>query len=134
MLITPGYAAIFALLFLALSARVILLRRSRQIALGDGGQALLRRAMRVHANFAEYVPFSLLLIYFLELQTTVSLWIHLLCGGLLVGRLLHAYGLSQVKEPLAYRVTGMALTLAVLSGSALAILVRYVFESTGTSL
>ncbi|MEN9842262.1 MAG: hypothetical protein RLZZ612_91 [Pseudomonadota bacterium] len=33
-----------------------------RVAVGDGGHPELLRAMRVHANFAEYVPLSLGLI------------------------------------------------------------------------
>jgi uncharacterized membrane protein YecN with MAPEG domain len=36
------------------------------IAIGDAGNPEMLRAMRVHSNFAEYVPLSLLLIYFVE--------------------------------------------------------------------
>ena len=56
------YAALLALLFVALSWRTIGLRRRYCVAVGDGGQPELLRAMRVHANFAEYVPLALLLI------------------------------------------------------------------------
>ncbi|MDG2992353.1 MAPEG family protein [Candidatus Synechococcus calcipolaris G9] len=125
MLITPGYAALFALFLIGLSGRVIILRGKSSVALGDGGQIGLKRAIRVHANFVEYVPFTLFIIYLLEVQTGSSLWIHGLCGGLFLGRCLHAFGLSQTKENLIYRVTGMVVTFAVLAGAAIAILVSY---------
>ena len=41
--ITPIYAALFALFFVALSLRVIRFRRSARISLGDGGDEELRR-------------------------------------------------------------------------------------------
>lgn len=52
-LVAP-YAAVLGLLFAALSVRTLLLRRRLRVALGDGGDERLLRAMRVHANFAEY--------------------------------------------------------------------------------
>jgi uncharacterized membrane protein YecN with MAPEG domain len=61
MRVTALYAAPLALLFLVLSVRVIQRRRSGQVALGDGGDHLLLRCMRVQANFAEYVPIALIL-------------------------------------------------------------------------
>jgi len=64
MLVTPVYAAILVALFLSLSVRVIGLRRRLKVAVGDGGSEPLLRAIRAQANFAEYVPFSLLLIAF----------------------------------------------------------------------
>lgn len=60
------YAALLALLFVALSIRTLLMRRRLGIAIGDAGNESMLRAMRVHSNFAEYVPLSLLLIYFVE--------------------------------------------------------------------
>nr|WP_323893986.1 MAPEG family protein [Aeromonas allosaccharophila] len=66
MTILPVYAALLALLFVLLSIRTIRTRHSRRVALGHGDDPAMLRAMRVHANFAEYVPLALLLIYFVE--------------------------------------------------------------------
>ena len=66
MTILPVYAALLALLFVLLSIRTIRTRHSRKVALGHGDDPAMLRAMRVHANFAEYVPLALLLIYFVE--------------------------------------------------------------------
>ena len=54
--IIPIYAALLALLFLALSVRTLRLRRRLNISVGDAGNTKMLRAMRAHANFAEYVP------------------------------------------------------------------------------
>lgn len=120
--ITPFYSAILALLFLVLSVRTLRLRRSLKIPIGDAGNRQMLRAMRVHANFAEYVPFSLLLIFMLELQDAHSLLLHLLCVCLLVGRISHAYGVSRDPENFRFRVFGMAMTFTALGGSAFSIL------------
>jgi len=56
MIITSIYASLLAVLFFVLSARVILLRRVVGVGLNDGGNDYLRRLIRVHGNFAEYVP------------------------------------------------------------------------------
>ena len=45
--------------------------------------------MRVQANFADYVPLSLLLLAFAELQGRPVWLIHTLCAVLVVGRLVH---------------------------------------------
>lgn len=90
MTVTPVYAAVPGLIFVALSIRTISMRRRHRVAVGDGGNAELRRAMRVHANFAEYVPLALLLIFFVEHDGTKTLLVHALCFALLSGRLLHA--------------------------------------------
>jgi uncharacterized protein len=112
--ITAFYASLLALLFLLLSARVIAQRREARVEIGHGDSYQLLRRMRVHANFAEYVPFALLLIALAESLKAPSLFLHLLGLGLLAGRLIHAYGLSQTPNILRLRVLGMTLTLTVI--------------------
>lgn len=112
--ITALYAGLLAPLFVLLSARVIVRRRSARVAIGHGEDALLLRRMRVHANFAEYVPIALILMALAEsMQTSVYL-LHATGVALVAGRLIHAYGVSQPKERLPLRVTGMVLTLSVI--------------------
>ena len=112
--ILPIYAAVFAIFFVVLSIRTIRQRRKLKIGLGDSGNNDMQRAMRVHANFAEYVPLSLLMIYLVEQSGVYAWFVHTLCLGLLAGRLSHAYGVSQVKENFRFRVAGMSSTFAVL--------------------
>ena len=116
--ILPIYAAVFAIFFVVLSIRTIRQRRKLKIGLGDSGNNDMQRAMRVHANFTEYVPLSLLMIYLVEQSGVYAWFLHALCLGLLVGRLAHAYGVSQQRENFRFRVTGMILTFATLITSA----------------
>lgn len=76
--------------------------------------------MRVHTNFAEYVPFSFLLIVLLELNKTNAMLLFALCSMLLVGRLVHAFGVSMENERFIYRVSGMAMTFTVILIAAVA--------------
>ena len=116
--ILPIYAAVFAIFFVVLSIRTIRQRRKLKIGLGDSGNNDMQRAMRVHANFTEYVPLSLLMIFLVEQSGVYAWFLHALCLGLLVGRLAHAYGVSQQRENFRFRVTGMILTFATLITSA----------------
>ena len=127
MTITPLNAALLGLVFVALSLQTIRLRRRHRVALGDGDQAPLRRAMRVHANFAEYVPLALLLMFFVERGGGSALRIHALGIALLAGRLLHAWGVSQLRENLRYRTIGMVLTFSVIISACLFLLFARVF-------
>ena len=122
-MITPLYAAIVALLFVLLSVRTLRLRRKLKVAIGHGDQPQLERAARAHANFAEYVPIALLLIYFLEVSSASGLSIHILCALLVVGRASHAYGVSQIEEDYRYRVFGMVLTFTAIISAALGIII-----------
>jgi len=123
---TSLYAAFLAILFVTLSFRTISARRRLRIAIGDAGDAGMLRAMRVHSNFAEYVPFSLVLIYFVEVSNASQWLIHGLGLCLLFGRLLHAFGVSQQNETLTIRVTGMALTFTSILGSSACLLYFFI--------
>ncbi len=123
MQITALYAGLLAPLFIFLSIRVIGQRRAARVAVGHGDDNLLLRRMRVHANFAEYVPLVLVLMALAENLKTTPILLHAVGILLLVGRILHAYGVSQPKENLNLRVAGMAMTFTALGiGAALCLL------------
>ena len=124
MFVTPFYAAVLARLFIALSVRTLRMRRTLGVGLGDQGEPRMLRAMRVHANFAEYVPLTIVLMLMLELQGAVPALVHVLCICLLVGRVSHAYGVSREPENYRFRVFGMAMTFTALGGSAAALLLE----------
>ena len=109
--VVPPHAAALAVLFVLLSLRVIQARRSQGDALGAEGDAALLRRVRVHANFAEHVPFALLLLAMAELRGAWPALLHLLCATLMLGRLPHAWGVSQPKEDFRFRVAGVGCTL-----------------------
>ena len=119
MVITAFYAALLALFFVFLSIRVIGWRRLKSVELGHGEDSQLLRRMRVHANFAEYVPFTLLLMAIAESMTAPHPLIHVAGLILIAGRLMHAYGLSQTPHILRLRVGGMILTFTALALSAI---------------
>jgi uncharacterized membrane protein YecN with MAPEG domain len=120
--IVPLYAALLALIFVALSMRTIRLRQRLRVAIGDGGHETLRRAARAHSNFAEYVPLALLLLFFVESAGASAMFVHALCASLLAGRLMHALGVSRVPEPLALRAAGIVLTFIPIVAAALRLL------------
>ena len=116
--IIPLYAALLALLFIYLSAQTIKVRRRVRVAVGDGGNSEMLRAMRVHANFAEYVPLTLVLLGMLELQASPAWVLHALGVLLLVARCSHAYGVSQSDENFRFRVLGMMGTFSTMGVAA----------------
>jgi uncharacterized membrane protein YecN with MAPEG domain len=117
--ITAFYAALLAVLFLVLSVRVIGWRRESRVEFGHGEDSELLRRMRVHANFAEYVPFTLLLMALAESMAPPHVLLHVAGLLLVAGRLLHAYGVSQFPPVMRYRVYGMWLTFVALGLAAL---------------
>jgi len=119
------YAGLLALLFVVLSVRTLRMRRRLRIAIGDGSDQQMLRAMRVHSNFAEYVPLSLLLLYLVEESGATPAYMHALGAALLIGRLSHAIGVSRVDEKYGFRIAGMVLTLTVLIAAATRLLYGY---------
>jgi uncharacterized membrane protein YecN with MAPEG domain len=110
MFITPLYAGLLAILFVALSVRVVQ-QRGHGVSLGHGeDQALLRR-IRGHGNFAEYVPFILLMMALLEVGGATPLWLlHALGITLVVARVLHGIALSYTEKWKFGRFYGTLLT------------------------
>jgi hypothetical protein len=118
--ITAFYAALLGALFVYLSMRVIGQRGRAKVEIGPGQDPELFRRMRVHANFAEYVPMALVLMALAESVKAPSVLLHGLGALLLAGRILHAYGLSRSPQILKLRVFGMTLTFIVIVIAALA--------------
>lgn len=108
------YAALLGFLYVLLSFRVIFRRKKLRVALGDNNNIDIQRAIRAHGNFAEYVPFTLLLIYLVETAYQSLLLAHGLGLALFIGRSLHALSISRQPEPLILRQIGMALTFSVI--------------------
>ena len=117
--ITALYAALLTALFVVLSVRVIAARRGSGVALGDSGNPELLRRIRVQGNFAEYVPLALILLGLAEGLHTSAWLLHLLGLALLIGRLLHAYGVSRTNEQFVFRVSGVVFTLTMLISAAI---------------
>ena len=92
-MIVSLYASILAIVFLALSYFVVLSRRSEKVALGTGDSMIVQQRMRAQANFSEYTPLTLILMFFAEYQGLEGLYLHILGCMFLLGRLLHAYSL-----------------------------------------
>ena len=118
--ITPLYAGLLALLFLALSGRVILHRIAENISLGDGGDAGMARRIRVQANCAEYAPFGIILLAMAEVQGMPGWLVHIFGSMLFLGRVIHAWGLGASPQILSARRLGMGLTITRIAITAVA--------------
>lgn len=108
------FTSLHVLLILALMVPISLHRRRRSIGLGDGGDPVLLRKIRVHANFVEHVPLALLMLALLELGGLPPPLLWLLGAALLLGRLMHAVGLSRRSGYSIGRFWGTAITWGVL--------------------
>ncbi len=76
--------------------------------------------MRAQANFAEYVPFALVLMALAEAGGTPGWIIHPLGAALVAGRAAHAWGITRDREDFRFRVGGMIATFSVIGCAAVA--------------
>ena len=118
--ITLLFASLHVLMMLLLLARISVHRHDRKIGLGDGGDAVLARKVRVHGNFIEHAPLALLMLGLLELCGFPAPWIWALGSVLLLGRAMHAAGLSRTAGYSVGRFWGTAMTWLALLLMALA--------------
>lgn len=125
--ITSLYAALLTIVYVVLSVRTIRIRQAAKISLGAGEDTNLLRKIRVHANFAEYVPLGLILLMLCELVITPTWLLHGAGMMLLLGRLSHVYGVDRERQQIEFRVIGMALTFTALILLACNLLYQYVF-------
>lgn len=111
MIITSSVAAILGMVYFVHSLRTIAARGSTKTNLGDGGSDIMVRRIRIHGNFAEYVPLLLIMLGLLEYHGAPATALWAFGISVVVGRLLHAYGLWSPQTPGWARIVGMQLTL-----------------------
>jgi uncharacterized membrane protein YecN with MAPEG domain len=105
------YIGVNILILLVLSYVVVRGRRTHKIALGDGKNRDVERAIRAHGNAAEYIPAALVGILGLALLNPAApVWLIHASGILLtLGRIIHGVGLNLSAVNLG-RTLGVALT------------------------
>lgn len=122
-MVTALYAGILTVFFVVLTFATIRMRIRHGHSLGDGGVDELHRYIRTHANFAEYIPFALLLMLLLELHHQSVLLLHILGVTLIIGRLCHMYSLTKTeraaRSTMLPRQIGVFFTLIVMIIAAL---------------
>ncbi len=122
--ITATCAALLALLTIVLGGRVVILRRRYGVGVGDGGHKELMLAIRAHGNLLEQAPLALVLLLLLELAGASTNLLLLLAGLLVLGRLLHAWGLSH-KQGISFgRFYGTAMTWGMMLITSIALLAK----------
>ena len=114
LIVTAIITALLTIILIRLSFAVIGLRRKNKVGLGNGGHDDLERAIRAQGNFAEYVPFGIMLLACLELNGA-PWWLVAAPGvTLIVGRLIHAVGMKVPPPDFSKRILGMQFTFMTL--------------------
>ena len=94
--VTPLYALPLALIFLVLWFRISGVRAATKISYGDGGNTELLRRVRQHGNFVEWTTFVLILMILAEGMGAPALYLHISGALLLIGRIVHPFGLGAI--------------------------------------
>lgn len=109
--LTTLYAVPLTVLFFILWISVTKTRANLSISIGDGGNTDLHERIRKHGNFIEWVPFTLVLMTLAEMRGATGLWLHIPGALLLVGRLLHPFGLKHGNAAHPLRIIGNSASL-----------------------
>jgi len=117
--ITGCYLGLLGLCYLFLSVYVVRCRWKFKVGIGDGGQHILVKAIRMHGNFIEYVPIVLLMMLVLEHSGGSDWRVHALGSTLLVSRLAHAAGIYRTSKTSPPRAVGVVGTFGALLMGAL---------------
>ena len=124
MMITPFYAALFGIGLIWLSFKVISVRRKDKVSLGVAENEKLERRVRAHANYCEFVPLGLILIYCVEITWKQPLLTHVIALTLLAGRAAHARAFLGERMFFKWRTRGMLLTFFSIAAASVALLVH----------
>jgi len=117
------FAAIFGVLHVVFTLRVGAYRFSSKISLGDGGDKVLLKRVRAHANFVETVPMGLLLLLLNELNGLAENTLLILGSVFLLARLIHYVTIVSRLLPAFMRPLSMLGTLGVILTSAILLVV-----------
>lgn len=104
--VTALYALPLIVVFLILWISVTKMRAGQGISIGDGGNPELLLRIRRHGNFIEWVPFTLLLMLIAELMGAPAIYLHISGALLVIGRIVHPFGLKPANASHPLRIVG----------------------------
>ncbi len=92
---TGLFAAVLMIMQMVLMGLVIKQRGTNDVLIGDGGVDAMQQAIRVHGNFVENAPIFLIGLALIELMVGANTWVLVMGAVFVLGRLLHAVGISM---------------------------------------
>ncbi|MFN3815541.1 MAPEG family protein [Brevundimonas sp.] len=104
------WGGLLILLLITLSGLVVRQRQRLRIGYGDGESPELMGASRAFGNAAEYAPAAMGGLALMALVGVTPWLVHVVGAVFLLGRLIHAFGLSRSVGATRARVVGMMLT------------------------
>lgn len=122
--VTGLYASLLGVIYLVLAMHVSGVRMKFKASLGVDASPELLEAVRRHGNFAEWVPFALLLMALCELNGLQGIFLHTAGTALVVARILHPFGVKHNVVPHPLRFVGASTTFLVVFALSIALFFR----------
>ncbi len=115
---TAIYALPLGAMYLGLWMNISSKRAALKVSIGDGGDKDLLLRIRRHGNFIEWVSIVMIMMILAEGLGAPSFYLHISGALLLIGRVVHVFGLKadNVAHPLRYvgnSASGLALLNAM---------------------
>jgi uncharacterized membrane protein YecN with MAPEG domain len=107
------YTGLMVLLFVLLKLNAGRVRVATKVDIGEGGDQRMIRAMRAQGNAVEDAPMIMLGLFALAALGAGDIMLHILGGGFVVARVLHALGLGGAKGFGVGRLIGTMATLII---------------------
>lgn len=104
-------ASLLLVMHVVLMFRVIRQRDKSEVLIGTGGIDVMEQAVRVHANFIENSPAFLIGLMLIEMFVGSTIWVAVLGGAYVVGRISHAIGFSMSTGVTPGRLVGALTTM-----------------------
>ena len=117
--VTALYAGILSLIMVALAINVTMHRTKLRVPMGDGGNPIMLRMIRLHGNAVEYLPLALVLMAIYEINGGWHPALHAAGLALIVGRILQSWNMWSTEIAGFGRISGQALTWVTISALAL---------------
>ncbi len=95
---TSMLTGVFVIMLVVLALQVSIRRRQLRISLGDGNDEILRRRIRAHGNFIEYVPLALIALGLIEASGAPVTLVSGLAIAMLLARVIHAIGIVYFRS------------------------------------
>lgn len=131
-MISSLYMALLSLLFILFTLLVIKARQKGRVLIGHGEADYLLRRIRAHANFAEYAPIFLILLFTSEKIGMNAYLLHAMGILFLIGRISHAYGLLKAEnlvnekwQGIWFRIKAMQITMITIAVLSLYLLIKF---------
>jgi uncharacterized membrane protein YecN with MAPEG domain len=101
---TALYALPLGAIYLALWMDIARTRGAMKVSIGDAGDTTLLLRIRRHGNFVEWVPMVLIMMMLGEGLGAPAMYLHISGALLLLGRVVHPFGLKadNAAHPLRY--------------------------------